>query len=187
MKITRSLLIVSIVVMLSLTAIAQTNPDAALAMSSTTVATGDVSVAGVAAVSTSTNAPPVPAKAPETLKPLLELLGGKGTWITTVIAWFAAISMFMAPFAVWIRNKLADALNKAAKSSEEDDDKYLRSLLGNPGYKLFTFILNFANIRFPTLAELEHAIELEHAAAKEALAKAGVITSTSNLPIEPKV
>lgn len=115
----------------------------------------------------STNAPPVPAQAPETLQPILDLLGGKGTWITTLIAWFAAISVILAPFAVWIRNKLADAANKAAASSEDDDDTYLRSLFGNAFYRLLAFVLNFANIRLPTLAELERAIALQKEAAKQ--------------------
>lgn len=171
MKIKSILIVASIAAMLSLTAICQPVPTHGPADATAITATNVVSETA------STNAPPVPTQAPETLKPLLDLLGGKGTWITTLIAWFSALSLALAPFAVWIRNKLADAINKAAESSEEDDDKYLRSLFGNPFYKMFTFVLNFANIRFPTLAELERAIELQKEAAKEALAKAGVVTT----------
>lgn len=115
-----------------------------------------------------TNSVPVAPPAVEaTLKPLLELLGGKGTILTTIIAWFAAISAALAPFAVWIRNKLADALNSAAESASGDDDTYLRKLFGNPAYRFAAFVLNFANIRLPTLAELERALELQKEAAAE--------------------
>lgn len=161
---TKAILIVSIVAMLSFSALAQTNPVAGPTDNTAIIATNVVSDPVA-----STNAPPVPAQAPETLKPLLELLGGKGTWITTLIAWFAALSLALAPFAVWIRNKLADAINSAAETSGEDDDSYLRSLFSNPLYRLLTFVLNFANIRFPTLAELERAIELQREAVKKAL------------------
>ena len=106
---------------------------------------------------------------PETLKPIIDLLGAqKGTWITTVIVWFSAISALLAPFAVWIRNKLADALNNAAASSDDiDDDTYLRKLFSNKAYRFVAFVLNFANIRLPKLAELERAIELQKQAVVE--------------------
>lgn len=104
---------------------------------------------------------------PETFGPLLELLGGKGTIVTTLISWVAAISMVLAPFAVWIRNKIADALNRAALSPTEDDDVYLRRLFSHKVYRLIAFLLNFANVRLPTLTELERAIELQKEAVKE--------------------
>lgn len=118
--------------------------------------------------------PPVPTDEPastgigETFKPILDLLGGKGTWITTVISWFAAIGLVLAPFGVWIRNKLADMLNEAAKSSDKDDDTYLRAIFSNKAYRLIAFTLNFANIRMPNLTELERAIALQEEAVKKA-------------------
>lgn len=105
---------------------------------------------------------------PETFGPLLELLQGKGTVLTTLIAWTAAISVILAPFAVWIRNKLADAANRAAETADEDDDAYLRKLFSAKWYRLTAFLLNFANIRLPTITELERALELQ----KQAVAKA---------------
>lgn len=122
-----------------------------------------------------TNVPPIPSVTPvadaatsSTFKPILDLLGGSGTWITTVIAWFAAVSALLAPFAVWIRNKLANAINSAAESSGEDDDTYLRALFSAGWYRFLAFVLNFANVRFPTLAELERAIALQKEAVREA-------------------
>lgn len=122
-----------------------------------------------------TNAPSItPVKdvaTSSTLKPILDLLGGSGTWITTVIAWFAAISAALAPFAVWIRNKLANAINAAAESSGEDDDVYLRTLFSASWYRFLAFVLNFANVRLPTLAELERAIALQKEAVVESKGK----------------
>lgn len=108
---------------------------------------------------------------PETFKPILDLLGGKGSWITTIIVWFAAISATLAPIAVWIRNKLADMLNARAASADEDDDQYLRALFGNPFYRFLAFVLNFANIRLPNLSELERAIAQQKEAARVAADK----------------
>lgn len=109
-----------------------------------------------------TNKPVIPA----TFNPILELLGGKGTHVTTIITWTAALSALLAPFAVFIRNKLADAMNRAADSADGDDDVYLRKLFSNKAYRITAFILNFANVRLPTLPELERAIALQREAVQ---------------------
>lgn len=103
----------------------------------------------------------------QTVQPILDLLKGSGTWITTLIAWFAAISAALAPFAVWIRNKLANMINTVAESSGEDDDEFLRRLFSAGWYRILAFVLNFANVRFPTLAELERAIAMQREAVLE--------------------
>lgn len=97
----------------------------------------------------------------EALQPLIELLGGKGSWITTVIAWFGAVALALTPFTVFIQHKLADAINNVAASSETDDDAYLRWLFSRGWYRFPTFLLRFANIRFPTLSDLERALKLQ--------------------------
>jgi hypothetical protein len=128
---------------------------------------------------TVTNAAPATPSAPipETFKPLLELLAGKGTIVTTLLAWTAALSVLLSPFAVWIRNKLADAMNAAAASSSLDDDVYLTRLFSNKVYRFTAFLLNFANVRLPTLTELERAIELQkEAKATEAAIKGPTVT-----------
>lgn len=104
----------------------------------------------------------------ETLQPILDLLGGKGTWLTTIMAWGATISAVLAPFAVWIRNKLTDAINRAAESSDENDDAWLTKLFSAQWYQFLAFALNFVNVRLPTLAELQRAIMLQHEAVREA-------------------
>lgn len=105
----------------------------------------------------------------ESLRPILDLLGGEdGTWVTTTIVRVMAVSAILAPFAARLRNALADALNRVAATSDLDDDAYLRKLFSNPGYKLAAFLLNFANIRLPVLAELERAIALRCEAVAEA-------------------
>lgn len=116
--------------------------------------------------------PTPPPYGPDTssvLKPILDLLGGKGTWLTTIMAWGAALSAVLAPFAVWIRNKLADMMNAAAESSDENDDVWLRRLFSRTYYQFLAFLLNFINVRLPTLAELERAIELQRQAVVDAI------------------
>jgi len=110
-----------------------------------------------------------PSAIPATFNPILELLGGKGTFVTTFITWTAAISAVLAPFAVFMRNKLADAINRAADSADGDDDVYLRRLFENKLYRITAFILNFANVRLPTLPELERAIALQREAVRESI------------------
>lgn len=103
-----------------------------------------------------------------TLQPILDLLKGHGTWLTTLLAWVAAISAVLAPFAVWISHKLADSMNDAAATSDLEDDEYLRRLFSSKIYKLAAFLLNFANVRLPTLSQLERAIQLQAEAIAEA-------------------
>lgn len=181
---TKAILIVSIVAMLSFSALAQTNPAAGPTDNTAITNTGTVPTTTTNMVIT-TNAPPVPAPSPsivpDSLKPIFDLLGGKGPWLTTFVIWVMTISTALASFAVWLRNKIADWMNRIAESSDTDDDEKLRSIFSNGFYRFIAFAFNFINIRFPTLAELERAIELQKEAAKEALAKAGVVTS------EPKV
>lgn len=116
--------------------------------------------------------PAPPPYGPDTssvLKPILDLLGGKGTWLTTLLAWVAAVSAALSPFAVWIRNKLADMMNAAAESSDENDDVWLTRLFSNPIYQFAAFLLNFISIRLPTLSELQRAIALQHEAVVDAI------------------
>lgn len=100
-------------------------------------------------------------------KPLLELLGGKGTLLTTVVAWVAAISLFLAPFSVWISHGLRNAINRVAASSAVDDDEYLRRLFSKKWYSFAAFLLRFINVDLPVLADLERALELQREAANK--------------------
>lgn len=124
----------------------------------------------VTATNTVSGTNAAPAVVSETIQPLINLLGGAGTWITTLIAWLGAISLAMAPFTVWVQHKLADAMNRAAESKEDTtDDEYLRKLFSHSWYKFLTFLARFANFRFPTLSDLERALKLQAEAVKEAV------------------
>lgn len=115
-----------------------------------------------------TNDPVIP---PE-LNPLLKMLGDKvGAWVVKVVMWVMVLSALLAPVAGRIRNKIADVMNRAAETEDGDDDEKLRKLFSNPAYKFAAFILNFANIRLPTLAELERAIKLQAEAVVESKIK----------------
>ncbi len=105
------------------------------------------------------------------LQPLFDLLGGKGTWLITVITWFGTLSAILAPFSVWIQHRLTDWLNTAAASSETDDDQWLRNLYGNPLYRFVATALRFIHLRLPTLADLERALQLQQDAVAKASQK----------------
>lgn len=117
---------------------------------------------------------PAPITVPEFLKPLFELLGGKGPLLTTLIAWVAAIGVALAPVSGVISRWLRDALNKAASTQAINDDEWLRRLFSNKLYASAAFLLRFVNIDLPTSADLERAIELQ----KEAVAKAQPANAT---------
>lgn len=104
---------------------------------------------------------PAPITVPEFLKPLFDLLGGSGPLLTTIIAWVAAIGVALAPVSGVISRWLRDALNKAAATSELDDDEWLRQLFSKKWYAVAAFLLRFVNIDLPTSTELERAIQLQ--------------------------
>lgn len=113
-----------------------------------------------------------PVALPDALQPIAQFIGPTGTKIVLAVMSFALV---LAPFGVWIRNKLANLLNSAAESADEDDDTYLRKILSNKMYRVAAFLLNFANIRLPVLAEFEHALELQKEAAAKAKARGGAV------------
>lgn len=101
------------------------------------------------------------------LKPVLDLLpAGAAAFLAKVIVWVGSFSLVIAPFAVWLRHKLADMLNVAATSREIDDDAWLRRLFANPVYRFAAVLLRFLRIDLPTSAELERALALQNEAVK---------------------
>lgn len=102
---------------------------------------------------------------PDTLEPLLKALPD---WAGQLIFWVMTTSLALAPFAVWISHWLRDMANRAAESSEGDDDEFLRRLFSNPVYRTVAILLRFVNIHLPTLADLERAITLQAEAVHEA-------------------
>lgn len=114
--------------------------------------------------------------AAEDLQPLIDLLAAKqGSWLATLLAWMGTVSVLLSPFAVRIRNMLADMLNDTAATESEEDDAYLLKLFSQPWYRFLSFVLGLINIRFPTLSELQRAIRLQ----KEAVEKAKCQNTTS--------
>lgn len=111
---------------------------------------------------------PSPITVPEFLKPLFDLLGGEGPWLTTLLAWIAAIGVALAPVSGAINRWLRDKLNTAASTSGIDDDEWLRRLFTAKWYSIAAFLLRFVRVDLPVLADLERAIGLQ----KEAVTKA---------------
>jgi len=105
--------------------------------------------------------------ASEAIQPLLDLLGGKGTIVTTLLAWVAALGMALAPVSTWISHSLRDSLNRVAASQAEDDDAYLRRLFSAKWYSAAAFLLRFISVDLPVLADLERAIKLQAEAVEE--------------------
>lgn len=97
-------------------------------------------------------------------------------WAAQLIVWAVTVGIVLAPFSVKISHALANMMNKAAASSELDDDEFLRKLYSHPAYRTIAFILRFASIDLPTLAMLERAITLQTEAVHEAKVAAGTGT-----------
>lgn len=97
--------------------------------------------------------------------PLLALLTGKFGGFTALLAWAAAIKLAMTAFENQFARWIADRLNAIAASSDQDDDQYLREIFSAPSYRLISFLLRLIGFRFPTLADLERAIRLQHEVA----------------------
>jgi len=124
-----------------------------------------------------TPAPGVPPAVRDTIQPLLDLLGGKGTVLLTAVSWCAAIALILAPFAGVISRQLRNVQNQAAASSDLDDDEYLRKLYSQSWYRFTAFALRFLNVHLPTLAELERQIAFQTEAATKALAESKTATN----------
>jgi hypothetical protein len=102
---------------------------------------------------------------PDTIEPLVNALP---PWLGQIVFWMAMAAAVLAPFRGMISRGLANLMNKAAASSQLDDDEFLRRLFSMPWYQTVAVLLRFVSIDLPTLAMLERAITLQ----KEAVAAA---------------
>lgn len=104
----------------------------------------------------------------ETLAPLLNLLGGKAGWLTTIITWFGVLAPLSALFGTKFKHWISDKLNAVAASEDLDDDAYLTKLFSFAPWRMAAFLSKFTPFHLPTLADLERAIRLQHEAAIDA-------------------
>lgn len=121
------------------------------------------------------------------LQPLLNLLGGKAGWLTTLITWLGVLAPLSALCGTKFKHWISDKLNAVAASEDLDDDAYLTKLFSLAPWRLAAFLSKFTPFHLPTLADLERAIRLQHEAAIDAGASlpAQRTASASRNPILP--
>ncbi len=102
---------------------------------------------------------------PGALQPLLDLLGGQGNWLVTLVVWAGALSVAFAWVSPKIKSWMADKMNEIAASADTNDDDYLRKIYGAKWYITLAFVLRMVGLQLPTLTDLERAIALQKEAA----------------------
>lgn len=93
------------------------------------------------------------------LQPLIDLLTGQHGWLSSVFAWVGALRLAAKPITAAIDDGMHKAIVRAVESDEQDDDRLVERLLGNPAYRTVAFLLDWlTSIKLPTLKAFRAAL-----------------------------
>lgn len=89
------------------------------------------------------------------LQPLLDLLGGKGAWIGTVIVWMGALRLVAKFFSGWLQGVFTKGLQGVVDSIETDDDALAARILASLWYRALAFVIDLlTSIKLPSSQSL---------------------------------
>ena len=94
------------------------------------------------------------------LQPLLDLLGGQGKPLITLIAWIGALRLVAKPVSAVIQGFFTKLVAKAIETPEADDDAAIARLLSCWPYRILAFLVDWgASIKLPTTQSLKKHTE----------------------------
>lgn len=94
---------------------------------------------------------------PTDIQPLVELLrtlSGEHGFITQALSWIAALRLALKPGQLWLRDRLAAALARAAASDDPEDDRIIMSILSSPAWRIAGFVCDLiTSLKLPSVAD----------------------------------
>lgn len=92
------------------------------------------------------------------LQPLLDLLGGKISWLATALAWIGALRLVAKPVSAWVQSAFSKLVAKTIETPEVDDDALVAKLISSWPYRVLSFLVDWiASVKLPTTETLQTA------------------------------